>query len=726
MSGRSRRSLSLFFSLAILFLALSWVVLLPGDTSADSTDEAETIELTADDAVSTPISDVPTDEIKIVVEGEPIAEKLSPDNRVVTRYIPNMKVLDGAPPTVINLTDIFGETEIAECGTLTYELVQNKEKAATVSLEGDLLKIDWIKVGKQDVTVRVTCADSPRYIDNRFRVEVWQPNYWTLAFTVLGGLGIFLLGMKNMSEGLQAVAGSGLRRMISLVTNNRLMAVGVGATVTMLIQSSSITTVMVVGFVNSGMMTLTQAIGVIMGANIGTTITGWIFVLAVGKYGLPLLGFGAFGYLFSRSDRVRFISMSLMGLGMVFYGLVMMKDGFAMVKDLPAFESWFAMFSADTYFGVLKCALVGCILTLIVQSSSATLGITVSLAAIGVIPFETAAALILGENLGTTITAFLASIGTTVAARRAAFFHIIFNMLGVLWVTAIFIPVVMPVIKSIVGVNETTGLVENTTSAIALTHSLFNITNTVVFLPFVGIFAKLLIRIVPQKETKEKPHLTSLDVRMLETTSLAIEQSRVEVLRMGVLCGELADWVGDISKTNEPDRKVVEKTFRREDVIDTIQDEIVTFMTHMLSSSIPHSVAEEARLQLRLADEYESIGDYLVNILKSNLKLNEDNLQFSEKYQGEMENLHEMVSEYLQMISRAYSDRTKELVVNSHSVGDSITHFIKELREQFVRDMSETTSDPRVVVAFNFQLNAYRRVREHILNIAETLERHPA
>ncbi len=316
--------------------------------------------------------------------------------------------------------------------------------------------------------------------------------------TVVGGLGIFLLGMKNMSEGMQAVAGASLRKMISAVTSNRFLATAVGVAVTCVVQSSSITTVMVVGFVNSGVMQLKQAVGVIMGANIGTTITGWILVLNIGKYGLPMLGLAAFVYLFSRGDRWRFWAMFFMGLGMVFFGLELMKDACAQIKDMPEFEQWFQQFQADSYFGVLKCAAVGCFVTLIVQSSSATLGITISLAVQGVISYPTAAALVLGENIGTTITAYLASLGATTNARRAAYFHVLFNMLGVFWITLIF-PWYITLIQSLVAGSVGEAVVingkttyPNVTAAIALTHSLFNVFNTLLFLPFLPLFVKLL------------------------------------------------------------------------------------------------------------------------------------------------------------------------------------------------------------------------------------------
>ncbi|MDH3346110.1 MAG: Na/Pi symporter, partial [Kiritimatiellaceae bacterium] len=193
--------------------------------------------------------------------------------------------------------------------------------------------------------------------------------FFKIASQVVGGLGVFLLGMKYMSEGLQAVSGERLRKMIGAVTNNRVMGVVLGLLVTCLVQSSSVTTVMVVGFVNSGIMSLMQAIGVIFGANIGTTITGWILVLKIGKFGLPILGIAAFFFLFSKKDRLRYIGMAIMGIGMVFFGLELMKNGFKPIKGLDGFEAWFMAFQATSLIGIAKCALVGCILTVIVQSS---------------------------------------------------------------------------------------------------------------------------------------------------------------------------------------------------------------------------------------------------------------------------------------------------------------------------------------------------------------------
>lgn len=657
---------------------------------------------------------------------EPESPPAGQGKREITKRIPDQKVLLDSPPITISLDGLFDETNIAQDGgELTYEVLHNKyPKVAEAALEGNNLVLSWGEIGKNEIKLRVTNQQTGKILDNKINIEVWQPDYLKLIMIVVGGLGIFLLGMKNMSEGLQAVAGAGLRRLISAVTDNRLLAITVGTIVTMLIQSSSITTVMVVGFVNSGFMTLSQSIGVIMGANIGTTITGWLLAMKIGKYGLPIIGVCAFVYLFSKRDRVRYIAMATMGLGMVFFGLELMKNGFAIVKDLPAFEAWFDTFSATTYLGVLKCAALGCVLTFVVQSSSATLGITISLAVTGVIPFETGAALVLGENIGTTITAFLASLGATTNAKRAAYFHMIFNVIGVIWITLIFIPFYAPFILWLVGTEigpEGTPVPHDVTGAIALTHTLFNVANTILFIPFVRIFASLLERFVPQRMAKEKPHLTALDVRMLETSVIALEQSRVELLRMADGCVKMAGWTKEILEQEVPDQKTVQEAFHREEVLDTVQDEIVEFMAHLLSGNVPHDVAAEARCQLRMADEYESVSDYYITILKSHLKLEQAGLRFPEQNFKDLIGLHDMVTDYLILINRGYQQRQGEVITKAHSQGNAITLRAKELRDGFLTKLSDEKLDPQIIVAYSAQLNAYRRVREHLLNIAETI-----
>ncbi|WP_246151564.1 Na/Pi cotransporter family protein [Rubripirellula reticaptiva] len=549
-----------------------------------------------------------------------------------------------------------------------------------------------------------------------------------MIFTLAGGLGIFLLGMKYMSDGMQAVAGSSLRRLIGAVTNNRILAATVGVVVTCIVQSSSITTVMVVGFVNSGVMVLAQGIGVIMGANIGTTITGWILVLKVGKYGLPLLGFSSFAYLFSKGDRWRYWAMFVMGVGMVFFGLEIMKDACSVIKEIPEFEAWFARFNADTYVGVLKCAAVGCILTTLVQSSSATLGITISLATQGVISYPTAAALVLGENIGTTITAFLASLGTTTHARRAAYFHIIFNLIGVFWITLIF-QWYIGLIQSIVGVDVAEKVMvdgsptfPNVVAAIAATHSVFNIANTLLFLPFLTPMVRFLEWAVPARAYKEKPRLTDLDVLILETPLLAIEQSRKEVLKMGDGCLKMMDWLLQLMNEDEPDKTLADRLKQRERILDSVQDEIAEFMTGLLSGgNISHATAEEARRQLRIADEYESISDYIANLDKFDRKLRRDGFRFTDSQRADLGQLNRHIVEYVAAVHDGLAKDNRNTLAATSAAAKRVRAEVKSLRRKHLEELSTGPIPPVVSVAFLAALNAYVRVRDHAQNIAETI-----
>ncbi|MDA8563808.1 Na/Pi cotransporter family protein [Mariniblastus sp.] len=549
-----------------------------------------------------------------------------------------------------------------------------------------------------------------------------------MIFTLVGGLGIFLLGMKNMSDGMQAVAGNSLRRLIGAVTNNRFLAITVGVIVTCIVQSSSITTVMVVGFVNSGVMGLAQGVGVIAGANIGTTITGWILVLKVGKYGLPLLGFAAFAYLFSKGERWRYWAMFLMGVGMVFFGLEIMKDACAIIKEMPDFEAWFAKFNADTYLGVLKCAAVGCILTTLVQSSSATLGITISLATQGIISYPTAAALVLGENIGTTITAYLASLGATTQARRAAYFHVIFNLFGVLWITFIF-QWYIRFIQSIIGVDVGEAVMvdgvasfPHVVAAIAATHSIFNITNTILFVPLLGPIVRFLEWAVPGRSFKEKPRLTDLDVLILETPLLAIEQSRKEIVKMGDGCMKMMDWVLQLMNEDDPDKALGDRLKQREQVLDTVQDEVAEFITGLLSSgSVSHATAEEARRQLRVADEYESISDYIANLDKFDRKLRRDGFRFSEAQRADLTQLNRHVAEYVASVHEGLSTDNPNVSTATDPAAKRIRDEVKSLRRKHLEALSADPMEPVVSVAFLAALNAYIRVRDHAQNVAETV-----
>ena len=546
-----------------------------------------------------------------------------------------------------------------------------------------------------------------------------------MAYGVIGGLGIFLLGMKNMSEGMQAIAGSRLRKMIAAVTDNRWMACGVGTLVTSVVQSSSVTTVLVVGFVSASLMTLTQAIGVIMGANIGTTITGWILTLNIGKAGLPILGVSAIVFLFSKNERLRFLGMSIMGIGMVFFGLELMSNGFKPMRKMPEFVAWFSSFDAGTYFGMWKCVMVGCILTCIVQSSSATLGITMGLALNGMIGFETAAALVLGENIGTTITAFLASLGAPTNAKRAAYSHIIFNVIGVIWITSIFHPY-LGVISKVLGEDPGIMVLKDGVETfpqiqggIALVHTGFNVTNTLIFLPLIGLLAKVVTKLVPEKAEKEMPHLTFLDVRLVDSGAMGIQESQDEVIKMGTHVQEMLEWLKEVLKSEAIDEELVSKIFHREEMLDIMQKEVTEFVTHMLSGNISADVIGQARMQLRIADEYESVGDYIAAILKLYIKKNKAGIEFTDESWKEVTDLHDRIQGYLALVNEGIKESRGEVASKARVQGDAITHEIKESRDNHLTRMERKDASPLASLIFTDMLNAYRRIKDHGLNLAE-------
>ena len=557
--------------------------------------------------------------------------------------------------------------------------------------------------------------------------------FFTIAAQVVGGLGIFLLGMKHMSEGLQAVSGDRLRKMISAVTNNRVMGVLVGIAVTCLVQSSSVTTVMVVGFVNSGIMSLMQAIGVIFGANIGTTITGWILVLKIGKYGLPMLGIAAFLFLFSKNERARYIGMAIMGIGMIFFGLELMKNGFKPLRSLEEFNAWFHAFQATSYLGIIKCAAVGCILTMIVQSSSATLGITIGLAATGVIEFQTAAALVMGENIGTTITAWLASLGTTTTAKRAAYAHVLFNVLGTAWFIALF-PVVIKGLSGLIQVRtgynpleinvadmEEAEFGQIVTAGIALTHTTFNVANVIVFLPFAGLLGKLVTRMVPEKEAKEVGHLTYLDVRMLDTPSLGIIQSQGQLNFMAESVEGMMDQLRTCLENGADKTKFSDKIFRREEILDNVQKEIFLYLSHLVAGQVPQEITGKAHKQMRIADEYESLSDYITNVLKGIKKMEQNSLPLDGPAKEKLIALHDRVATYIARVDKSMKVESGDDLAWATTEGAAIGELMKEYRRQHLERLQKEEVSPFFSLAFTDMLNFYRRMKDHALNIAEVV-----
>ena len=553
---------------------------------------------------------------------------------------------------------------------------------------------------------------------------------FSILCTVLGGLGVFLLGMKFMSEGLQAVSGERLRKIISVATDNRIMGMLVGLSVTSIIQSSSVTTVMVVGLVNSAMMTLTQAIGVIFGANIGTTVTAWILTLKISQYGLPLLGLSSFFFLFSKNDRLRYTGMTLMGIGMVFFGLELMTDGFKPLRKLPEFVQWFHSFQAASYLGVMKCVVVGCILTMIVQSSSATIGITMGLASTGMINFETAGALVLGENIGTTITAWLASLGASTNAKRAAYAHICFNTLGVAWITTLALPFYFPLICRFIGHDPNTlVLLENgdpsypyIMAAIAAVHTGFNVVNTLIFLPFVKPLARFVSWIVPEKQAVEKiPHLAHLDIRFLDTPAISIVQSHKQILFMAESNETMLEKLAIILGSGKAEHELEKSIFETEETLDVVQKEVVLFLGELLSGQVPHDITEKVRGQIRMADEYESVSDYAASVLKGLRKLRTNNLQLTPDGLEEIKKLNRLVLDYLRKASLVVSAEDSKAAIPLFPVHREINQCIKECRQAHLNRVTDGKVTPLNSLIYSDLLTYYRRINDHTLNIAEVV-----
>lgn len=559
----------------------------------------------------------------------------------------------------------------------------------------------------------------------------------SMLFNLVGGLGIFLIGMKYMQQGLQVVSGPRIRQLINAFTSNRFMAVGTGTLLTMLVQSSSVTSVMVIGLVNSELMSLTGALGAIMGANIGTTITGWILALKIGKYGLPILGVAAFFWLFVKNEKIRYSFLAILGIGMIFFGLELMKDGFKPLSGHEDFKTWFTIFEASSYFGVLKAAAVGCILTMIVQSSSATLGITIALASTGVIDFYTAGALVLGENIGTTITAYLASLGVdNMNAKRVAYYHCIFNVSGVLWITAIFLPIYMPAIvkgyQFFLGVDlgyvAADGSYPNVTSGIATVHSIFNILNTLLFIWLLTPIANLLMRIGRGKAPAPSKFLTHLDFPVSNSSPLsAIERSRHEIERMDTHSRQMLDNLRKFVTNGNGEaerREISEAIFERERIFDKVQIEITEFLTELLAQDIGTQITEEARAQLRLTDEYESVSDYVTNVLKLYLRLEEHQEKLTEEQQQELLELHDLISDYFNMVHEHFTadEHSDAFLKIIHESSFKITERIRELRELHWVRLSKHSFTPLVSTSYMDIANAYRRIKDHLLNIGEALE----
>ena len=490
------------------------------------------------------------------------------------------------------------------------------------------------------------------------------------------------------------------------------MATGIGAFITALIQSSSVTTVMVVGMVNAGIMTLRQSIGVIMGANIGTTITAWIISLNIADYGLPTLGIATFVYLFAKKTKIRNTAMMILGLGMFFFGLEVMKSGFYPLRSDQEFIALLARFSPTTYLGLIKVVFIGAFVTAVIQSSSATIAITLTLAQSGFIDFNTAVALVLGQNIGTTITAYLASLGTTTIAKRAAYAHIIINVLG----AVVMIPVFYYYLDLLnIILPETVSL----GNRIAFSHTIFNLLVVSVSIWMIDPLAKMLTVLVKDKKKKETHHLTYLNIPLFDAPALGAEQSLAGVLRVIDGVESMQEWLGEALRKNQDELE--KKLVRKEKEIDAMQKEIVEYINELMAHNLDKKSMNMVRKQLRMADEYESISDYFIVILKLRYKMDKNGVHFSKEDKELILELHKLSTDYIISIGNSVREENPNILTKAMADGKIINRKVKQYRSTHLNKLGTKHNSPVMSLIFMDMLSAYRQIKDHAFNIAEVV-----
>ncbi|MCL2207560.1 MAG: Na/Pi cotransporter family protein [Fibromonadales bacterium] len=562
-------------------------------------------------------------------------------------------------------------------------------------------------------------------------------SYLEIAFALIGGIGFFLLGMKFLSEGLQKIAGNKIRSLIAVATNNRVFGVGVGFLVTAIIQSSSVTTVLVVSFVDSGLMTLAQAVGVIMGANIGTTLTAWILTIKIEQYGLVLAGLGAIFYVFSSKEMVKYVGISVLGLGCIFLGLMIMKFAASPIKDFPEFAAAFQTFKIEkdagflaSYLGILKCAFAGCLLTVVIQSSTVTIGITMVLASQGLINFESAAALVLGENLGTTLTAIIASLTGNNNARRAASFHALFNVIGVFYMTLIFFPALdfikweLEFLFGITNVEHYDGKsLINVGLGIAALHTTFNIFNTLVFLGPCRQVARFLesaflkkILVKARFFRKEKPKIPEVEM-LLTMLNNSKESSYIRFVDAESRIQKVLNYMGSQLKTGlqnlkaciestEKESPEIEQIFEMEKMCDKTTEKIQGILACFVGSEETTTQAVQQRIfkYERIFDSLESVSDYMTQVVKLRLRVLDNKTDLLDFQKEDLLKLTDLIAE-------AMASPNSEMHEKKFS---EVKDFIRSMRTTLWNAAGETATNLIVNDSYSNMLTSYRKIRDHL------------
>ncbi|WP_035002199.1 Na/Pi cotransporter family protein [Bhargavaea cecembensis] len=535
-------------------------------------------------------------------------------------------------------------------------------------------------------------------------------NWTEMIFQFIGGLGIFLFAINFMGNALQKAAGDRLRDILDRFTTNPFMGVLVGIVVTVLIQSSSGTTVIVVGLVSAGFMKLRQAIGVIMGANIGTTVTAFIIGIDVGAYALPIMGLGAFLLFFFKKDKIKNLGEVVFGFGGLFLGLELMSGGMKPLRELPAFIDLTLSMSENSLLGVV----VGTVFTLIVQSSSATVGILQGLYAEQLVDLRAALPILFGDNIGTTITAVLASLGASVAARRAAATHVLFNVVG----TIVFLILLAPFTAYVSWLSSTLGLEPK--MQIAFAHGSFNVANTIIQFPLIGAWAYVVTKLIPGEDVSIEFKPKHLDPSFItQSPSIAIGQAKEEILRMGEYAVRGLNETYTYLKTSE--KKHSETAYQLEDAINNLDRGITDYLVKVSAEPISAIESERHVILMETVRDIERIGDHFENIIELIDYREANRVVLTE---GAMEDLDEMFTLTIETVGRsleALNHHDSEIAREVAEKEDLIDKMERKFRKKHIQRLNDGQCSAQAGIVFVDIVSNLERIGDHAVNIAESI-----
>ena len=533
-------------------------------------------------------------------------------------------------------------------------------------------------------------------------------NFQQMAFTFLGGLGLFLFCIKYMGDGLQIAAGDRLKYILDKYTTSPFLGVLVGIFVTALIQSSSGTSVITIGLVGAGLLTLRQAIGIIMGANIGTTITTFIIGFNISAYALPILFIGAFCLFFVKIEKVNNVGRILFGFGGVFFSLTLMSGAMAPLKYLPAFKDVMVSLSGSPILGVF----IGTTITVLVQASSATISILQNIYQEGLIPLKAALPVLFGDNIGTTITAIIAVIGSNTSAKRLAASHVMFNVVG----TVIFLIFLTPFSMFVAKMEQILHL--NPKMAIAFAHGSFNMMTTVLLFPFIGVLEYLVVKIIKdKKEDEEEAYKTTLDPALITAPVIALGQVKQELITMTGFA--LKNFKTSVSYFFDRDEKLFEKVEKREEKINTVDQEITKYLALLSKQDFGEKEGEEIATYLDLCRDIERVGDHAHGIVKDVKYGISKKFKFSDTAYAEIKELEEIVENMIETATIALKESSIDKAVEVIDLHNKEREKEKKIRKNHIKRLSEQTCEIKAGLSFVDLVLHFTRIADHTRNIAE-------